>query len=90
MAPVITAEFLAGSHGTDGDNGPESRLTLRDACFRLHLVCEFGQLPEQVEAENTPLSLLVRPLGIKRVFRAEFAWRSQATAAKKEKKSAGV
>lgn len=52
--------------------------------FRLHLVCEFGQLPEQVEAEYTPLRLLARPLGIKRVFRAECAWRSQK---RKEKKA---
>ena len=25
-------------------------------CFRLHWICEFGQLPEQVQAEYTPLS----------------------------------
>ncbi len=24
--------------------------------FRLHLICEFGQLPEQVQAEYTPLT----------------------------------
>lgn len=45
-------------------------LSRRAASFRLHLICEFGQLPEQVQAEYTPLTYSQGPRH-KQVFHPE-------------------
>lgn len=45
-------------------------LSRRVASFRLHLICEFGQLPEQVQAEYTPLTYFEGPK-LKQVFHSK-------------------
>lgn len=44
----------------------------RAASFRLHLIYEFGQLPEQVQAEYTPLTYSQGPR-LKQVFHPEWS-----------------
>lgn len=61
VTTVIWAGLLAGSHLTETENGTRrthltASLSRGAASFTLHLICEFGQLPEQVQAEYTPLA----------------------------------
>lgn len=75
ITTVILVGCLAGTHVTEKKDNRRGRTHLtasvqKAASFRLHLICEFGQLPEQVQAEYTPLTYSLGPR-LKQVFHPE-------------------
>lgn len=71
MPTLMLAGCLDGRHEREKKTMAEELTLLHlsrvAASFRLHLICEFGQLPEQVQAEYTPLACSEGPW-LKQVF----------------------